>query len=372
MNLAELFKRDKKLFETKTPAQEVLDEDLGNLNAIDPKFRKLFSGWNSGGKRKAPVVSGNKVVGQNSPVSSVEVVTARQASDMFFGNEKEKSSAVGMILNADGKQVLALSKIGTKSYKSGDEYKVIIDTTFYTGIEKDKARLDKVAKVIFGYVTNFRSGMEDRTVNASSAKYILNSMFKAAKDFGPGMKIDALVIKADPERVAKQGQRVKARQGSEAIAAKDSRFEENARRALRSRLEAFKAKKATQYSSPEEFLAAAMKSGYMERVNIDGFVYQLDKDEIRVSNIVKPEKHWTNYDSIKYRLDAGHSEKLDALKKQMWDLRQQEKNNPDVDAKIDAFKEKFPPREISIKMSMQGGSIVPTSVEVSKEKDNWY
>lgn len=366
MNLADIFTKNKKLFDSKVVSKETINEDLGSLNAIDKKFHKLFAtGWNN----KAKISGG--AVGQQSPIETVEAAKPSDAAKLMFGEDTVKNNVQGMILIIHGVQVLAISK-SSRNHKGTPEYKTMLDGDAYSKIEKDTDRKAKVSKVFNGYDTNLRSGVSDTSLSMSSAKYVLNAVYKAAKDTG-AEGINALVIKTDPERAKKQQQRKTAQYGAmpasgEAI--RSGKFKDDARRALSSRLEKFKAQKAEEFKTPQEFMAAAIQKGFMEKVNIDGFVYKMSEDQLRLRDIIKP-SNWNRSNAIKYQLDSSHSDKLDALKKQVWDLHDAAKENPEVQTKIDELKAKYPPREISVIMGLEGGMIKPIDVKVSEDKGYW-
>ena len=370
MNLVDIFKKDKKLFDSKIVSKDTINEDLGTLNAIDKKFQSIFSDRYYFTRKKQKI--GHPTVGEHSPADYVETMKPSDATKLVFGEEAQKNKVQGMVLNIHGVQVLAISKIKEANYKGKAEFRVMLDVDSYVKIEKDDDRKKKVAKTLAGYDRPFKQGdtVETRELAEPAAKGILLAVYKAAKESG-AEGISALVIGSDPERAKKQSQRKTARAdmlpaSGETI--RGDKFRNDARSALRSRLEQFKANKAQEFKSPEEFLKSAIETGYMDKVNIDGFIYYLDRADLRISDIVKP-GHWSNQNAIKYRLDTTHSKKLDDLKSQMWDLRDASKENPEMQAKLEELRTKFPPRELSIMMKMQGGSIVPANVEVSKEKE---
>jgi hypothetical protein len=362
MDLSQLFKDDKQQFESH------LNEDMGNLKAINPEFRKIFNtDW---GKGKARIT--NKQVGQNSPVITVDVVTARQAADMFFGNEEQKSNYQGMVLRINGEQVLGLGRTVKERYGKEEQYKAVLNASLYKQVENDekgnKARFDKISKMF----VMLHSDMEETTLALTQAKTLLNNIFKAFKEAGG--KIDALIIGGDTNRAELKKARATAQSGvvpSSGATIHSAKFKSDTVRALNSRLEKFKASKAEKYGSPEEFMAAAIQKGFMDKINIDGFVYTLRDDQLRLSDITKPSS-WHKSNAIKYQIDSSHSAPLKALSDELWSLRERGKEDPQIQSKVDELKAKFPPREVSIIMGMNGGMIVPQHVEVSQEKANYY
>lgn len=358
-----------------------LDEDLGTLNQIKPEMRDAIlgdeptrgtyrHGRNDNKKKQKPGRLGNKNLGAESSVNKIDVTSAKDACDALFS---DNSGVLGFVMVVGPAQILSIGKTSSSYRGESGEYKITLYLDLIKRIAPENA--DAVLKDINSKKNVYiRAGTQDAyattgKISASVAKHIINTIFKLAKS--QGMKISALLIGTDKNRQTKQGERQAAIAGAEAIAVKSDRFKEQAKRSLRDRLEKFKSQKAEQYKTPQEFMAAAIQKGFMDKVNIDGFIYNIQNDTLRIKDIIKPD-NWNTSNRIKYHLDTSHSEKLDAIKQQMWDLKRDEKDNPALDVKIEELRNKLPPRDISIVLGMQGGMIVPTDVIVSDDRGSYY
>lgn len=342
----------------------LLYEDYGNLNAIDPKFRKIFSSSYAYGRGSTKI--SNPRVGAESPVLTVEPTKASAAANQFFGADNK--TIQGMVLLVNGNQVLAIAKQVDRYDHQPDkpEHRIMLDATFYLEVEKGETRKAKVAKILNGYESTLRSGISDRNVSESQAKTVLTSIFNAAKELN--FEISAFVVGVDTNRQQKKKDRAAAKHGAVALDQVNPKFAQKARHELRDRLDKFKAGKAEDYATPQEFLKAVIEKGFLEKISIDGFVYKLDRDQLRLSDIIKPDpRGWNNGNKIQYTIDSSNSEKYAKLKKDLWNNH--DEKTPDQQAKIEALKAKFPPRDVYIILKMEGGKIVPGEVTTSVEKD---
>lgn len=332
-----------------------INEDIGNLKLLQGKFRNIFA---SGYPKKQQLA--HKLVGRDSPIESVEVAKAKDAlAALFDTTERYNSKVVGIVLAVNGTQFLAIVKDG------GKQFEMTIDGMAIHQLSKDKAVVDKIGAAFKGYSTGtIDTGVDNRRISEPKLRSILNNVFKIIKESGAAAT--AFVIKRDDARLAKQSDRKAARVGllpSSGEEIRGDQFKRATRQALMSRFDKFKAAKAKEYNTPEEFMAAAIKEGFMDKINVGGFIYELKEDSLRLSDIVKPEG-WHKSNAIAYRIDSHHNAKLEQLSQKLWDLKQEAKDKPELESKVEEFKAKFPPREIRVIMGMQGGSIVPTSVEV--------
>lgn len=347
----------------------VLFEDFGNLNSIEPKFRGLFANRYSYHSRKdahKPGDIANKSVGQNSPIEATPIKSASQAAKMLLSGEEEFRNVKGMVLMVDGNQVLAIGKDDKSRLSSEQDYRVILDVDFYLDVEKDQERKDKLAKILYISMSAKNSTTTDN-LNNSKTRTVLSAVYNAAKS--AGHEITALVIKTDPVRQSKQKERAAARFNAIAVDQISPKFRDDAKRSLRARLDKFKASKAKDYATPQEFLKAALTDGFLDKISIDGFAYELNHNsQLRIQDIANPSKsHWGNANKIEYTIDSFNSDKYRALKKELWNSH--EDKTPEQQARLEALKAKFPPRSIKITFAMQGGTIVPAEVEASTEKD---
>lgn len=336
---------------------QILNEDLGNLKLIDPKFRKIFSNyWN---KSKA-IGDKHTELGQNSPVEAVEIVKAKDAVDALFTNASVK--AVVLIFN--GVQVAGIGK-------DSRDFEVYLDADAVHQMKPEKDVMQKMSDSFRGYRNSgLMTGLERKSLSETKTRSFINTMFKIAKHAGATMS--ALVIKNDPERFKKRNDRFVAKKGlipSSGEEIRSDNYNRQIKAALNKRLEAFKVANASKaaHATPEEFMASAIKDGFMDKINVGGFIFELQDDSIRLSSIIKPEG-WHKSNAITYRLDSDHNSKLDELNKRVWNLRQKAREsetlNPELEAKIAALKASYPPRKIQLILGLKGGAIVPTHVEV--------
>ena len=345
---------------------ELLLEDLGSLKIVDPKFRdmlKVTGEYKSSGTpgklgRYTSVLS--KRLGKDSPIKTKVL---KSAADAVRALEEDKSAVAFTVIDKrSGDQVFFAIRNGEKSggYNYGvDVQSLLSELDPETSATMKKRLLD--AKID---ISDFKSKDRNDTFRGkvvpnrgerSSALYkVLTTVIKALdRKLGP----EITVIYGDNARLKKQDERKTARQGMIPISDVMSRqFNNDARAALRQRLDKFKASKAKRIDSPEDLIEAIMQEGYLDKIKIGDFDYKLSNDHIRLDYLKSKDKRNRAY--VTYELDRSTDKYSSARRAAFAAMAKDDKD-------MDKVAEQLPPGKITVYLGLEGGTIAPTDVEVS-------
>lgn len=356
--------------------EAVLNEDLGNLKKLDPGFLKLIiPNFKRGTLRK---------YGRESKVDIMPVKSTKEAYDQVFKeDDRTPQDAMGFVLRSGHQQILIAMNNGsntTRLYLNGPAYnqletneerksKVIADFT-----DKDSREYTR-----YGHLANLENFLEvDQTRGV--AKRVINNVFTAMKD--ADTMISMLGIYADTAREEKRSQRQKAQSGVERrIAPKSLKnkwdrdaIERDTRAALRNRLEKFKANRAKQYATPEDFFKDAVNTGYLETINVAGAVYKLNSTDLHFPSLMKTAGGRKDANYIQYRIEKQLSPIIQQLRKEIQPYKDKvsaaakisndevTKAEQELQNKAAELGPKVPPESITIEFALQGGAIVPVKV----------
>jgi predicted RNA-binding Zn-ribbon protein involved in translation (DUF1610 family) len=273
-----------------------------------------------------------KGLGQHSPKKNMPIRTAMEGLRAIVDGE-----AIGAVFMIDDKQKFAIWR-----QKTGQ---------FILKITAEARQTN-----LFGALNNnFRNG---QVVPQEKLYHIINGAKKNAK----GHEVTAIVVYEDAVRSELQNQRYSNRRGhplaslkntgpgSEFLHPSGKEFKDQARQALNSRLEKFKASGAAGVDTPESLVAFIKEKGYLNRIRVGNYSYKLEDSRLSVRDIAtatagKVDK-WGSGFTVAYRWDdTGNS-------KNYWDLGDER-----------------PPYEFKVHLRLQGGNIVPTEVHLFNRDD---
>jgi len=364
-----------------------LFEDLGNLKNIDRGLIRVFQQQSfDGGKKK----SIGDMFGRKSKM--IEYVDKNQT--VMFNRLSSKEDAhgipVGLIVKYDEKQVLAIIKIISSSYKNEDSYLLAGNNNFF-----EKTIDSQKYEELMGYnaksygtwdfqASNLIKGeVRGIKVTIGKIKTLLKELFLKAKT--DKVEIKTIIIYRDTERIETSKQREQSREGIIpystgnliTVNGKKITYEtwgvthfKALGRDLSKRLEKFKITKAKSFDNPQELLDGFMKEGYLEHVRLMGFPYELKRHQISFNDIVSGKMILRDDDNyVEYEIKTNSIE-IEKLNKELKDIKETNDTDADDLSKIyyETKKEMLPPRNFKVILKMEGGAIVPGAIKISNER----
>lgn len=387
-----------------------LFEELGTLNVINKKLLSVFKehpSYNYGArdeKKKALPVRGK--LGSESRIETTSDKNQNEAFDKLVP-EQGKQAAVGIIMEYDGAQIMAVVADGDGSYQRSEKpsYSFIFDAKFFSMIMHEK-EFEETLGVKASIPYKHEEFMASKTIVGSTSttiskiKQIIKLVFDAAKKNQKIVK--TLAIYPDVARAEKSATRAKGRVGMLPLPTgnkiaigpnKYTTFEnqaggffKNLKIDLNTRLETFKASKAKSFDTPEDLMKALITDGYFDKLKFMGFTYKLYNDHINFESLkitAAGKKSWIHSESyIEYKIQSGTPEykkavedvdKLrDEFSAQHRAAKEGSKEDQDVVSKAyyAAKKKILPPEDLKIILRLKGGVITPVNVQVG-EQDVW-
>jgi len=174
--------------------------------------------------------------------------------------------------------------------------------------------------------------------SGSSGKQI-NTVIKALED--AGMKVTFKAIIVDPDRIDLKNKRSKSKAGVVPLPDQKGydKFIREIRGSLNQKLETFKAQRAPKVSNVDEMLSLIRSSGYLNKINVGGDVFELYRDDLRIRDLERGEG------KIVYQMDyKGRMKKFE----------------------LDSGKNAAP-EYIMISMGWDGANIVPTNIQATNQ-----
>lgn len=344
-------------------------EDLGNLNAIDKELLKPFMG--SSGYKKVPYDNGsdyrikdrgNKIIQPSIGANSV-ITTVPNPKNGKDAIESLTKDGIGGVLKIGNKQVLTIAKVKPGSYNDPKVVYLKISVPELKEYTAGTEIYDKLNKKY--YVGN--AGFFGHTLSPSNVGAIISTIIKQAK--AKGEDVSLLVIGSDKARAEKSKERKVASRGVQPVLTgdynKNDKLAHAARNALRSRLDKFKGSNSKKFDTPMEALEELKKSGFADKITVNGIVYDLQDEQIRLS-VLKGKDSWNKFAYVVYKRNQNDS-RYDELKNKIWDYSRKNPDDKETIAKMDAM---LPPREIKYVLGFNGASIVPTG-QIEFSEDNW-
>lgn len=177
---------------------------------------------------------------------------------------------------------------------------------------------------------------------AGSGGQQLNTVVKALKE--ADMEVTFKIITADLERPKTSAKRQAARRGQVPLPgqADYSKYISGLQSELKSKLDALKSNKAVSVNNQAEFFTYVKESGYLDKIRVGGHVYELYSDRFSFDELTGRRKPWgDDKPRIEYRLENAY---------------RVNKDGP------------VAPEQLNVILGMEGGSIVPISVEAKRER----
>lgn len=332
------------LFESVSAPQEQLDEDLGNLKDISPSLMSVFRAYTMG-RGKGPL---KPSVGQNSPVTVQDV---KSATAIIRTLEDDKN-VIGAVLVVGGKQVFAVA-VHERKY-SGITFKATVDVPALQSVVGET----NVTSEDFSYggKLDFRNTGGDSSNKIRAGVSHILSLAKQA-----GLSYSSKVVSQDAARAEVSKDRKAARVGATAMMTKDQLRKEFAS-TLRSKLEAFKAGKAT---SVEDFDQAIekFKTDFLEMITIAGYSYKISNANLNWSYLKSEGEDGWGRSSISYEATQETNQKI-------WDLRRGYKEKfpgKDYDdPEVAAYLGGLPPKNFEVIVKLKGNVLTPVKLKKSE------
>jgi hypothetical protein len=262
-----------------------LSEDQGDLDQIDRELQEPFKMFGSGNKKRS-ITHGK--LGRGSPVWEVKPANAMDAWRMM-DDMMAQEKPMGMVMRIGGDQVYSVFKREKQRFDQPG-YRFAWNTSWW----KNQGQETEIGQKLNNFRIDSRAdGGENKVLGH------IRGIVKAAKEIGE--PVDALVVGEDLERAQKRKQRA-AQQKGRIDDPSGEKFRRDARQNLMRRLDKYKASKAEQFDSPEEFLEGVKRSGVLDKVNIGGFSYSLQNENLRLDSLLGRDRMGQEA-YIDYRLD---------------------------------------------------------------------
>lgn len=317
-------------------------EDLGSLKFIKKEFLPVLQTISSKqvphdsehGYKHKNVSTIMSRAGQKSKIETVPLKTAAA-----FMAELEKPEVLGAIIASGSKQLMIARRVSTKvrhnleiSYTYGIDYKTLHEIGPEDTSSHDNLYIIKDAT---------------KSVTSKTASNIIKSL----KD--KKAPIEMYILHADVERAEVSLKRKEARVGRiPQVVSKE--FEREAKQALQRRLDLFKSSKAVGVDKAEELVTAIKEKGYLDKIKIAGFVYDVGNSRIDMDHLKRPSRYNQSY--VEYKINQSTPEYKEMSKKSF----EAYKAGGDI---ADEFAKTMPPGTIKIILKLEKGTIVPDRVE---------
>ena len=370
---------------------DLLCEDFGNLKGIDPNLLKALMSQEYVGS-KGPgqyhyrdVLS--KSAGKASNTSDVEIKNSKTVTNEFQNNPK----TIGAVIydKISGKQFAMIGIKAEKTYKTERKMGIVVN---YVALSGDNPRPDDIKhhrSLVWDEIKstgekpkNYLSA--ERDYKDSQVAKVVNLVRNRAdlwKTNGKAVDLCVKFIYADEERPKLKSERAFRKQGIvpiKLVGKELSDFKERAINALKQRLDKYKSEKlknAGDGINIKDFAAEVRKAGFLDKFNVNGYIYNYYDDRINFSAMKKgkhkpDENGYSDASYITYRVDDS-SPSYQEMQKQYWEERSNIsanfKDDPEAFHRAhDKLKKrlKVPPTRIEILLDFEGGAIVPYDVKL--------
>jgi len=321
-------------------------EDYGALKFVDKKFQPALKLLKT---KKVPADTEYGYVDKPRHVSharagrgsKIDTVPLKAAGAIF--TELEKPEVLGVIISSGSTQLMIVVQVKTKA-------SIGFDTSYTIGV--DYSALHSALSKPY----NTRDSGTDisRSMKKSDVTKMVSAILKGLKE--KKLPAELHIINADVERQELKVKRETARRGV-VPRGTDEDFNKKAKAELRARLDRFKSGKAVGVDKIEELVAAIREKGYLDKIKIGGFVYDLKSSDIRMDNLKKPNVWNKSY--VEYSVNTDTPEYA-AMQKKWYQMR---KEGESGDEAYEAFSKTKPPGRVKILLKLEKGVIVPAEIE---------
>jgi hypothetical protein len=366
----------------------MLLEYLGTLAVVDKNLIKSL--------KNVPRYYGSKVTKLGSALGAKSKVEKRTAtgrnSDQLWKAFDEDQAIVAMVIDYDGKQVMAISnrdRLGVQDGTgSADNSKAAMFTLttddFFTHVMPEeefdknfgKANYQSAGSLSGKTVYDNKAGelKKGSTQGKSFVRKVLDVLVKKAR--AEGKNVEVLYIYKDIDRKATQGDRASAKSGRVAIPSDTKKsgkrneteykqYLDGLKSALRQRLDKFKASKSKNFTTTAEMLEFIKKEGYLDKLKFNGLNYNMKNSNMHLDNMIKKARgakndSWISESYVDYDMDWDErSAEYSRIRKE-FAAANPDMSNDDVYKAIEA---QIPPRTLKVIFKLEGGVIVPDEVK---------
>ncbi len=332
-------------------------EDLGALKFVDTKFRNAL--LKKPTERRVPQDSEygyetkrvhvmKTLSGRGSSVSTVVPKTATAAIAVL-----DEADVIAALLIVDGQQVLGFRKTASKAGEK-DAYTVVFD--FDVDIDASTPALDAAYAELASSLPPGKGLVHKSDVTKGYLRNVLAAVLKLFK----GKKLELKVIHTDAERPALSSARKEARVGSDFTSAT---FMKQAKAALQRRLDLFKSSKAVGVDRVEEVATAIREKGYLDKIKIGGYAYDLMDSNIRMDVLKNPKGQSRAY--VEYQLNSKTPEYQELSKR--WNAIYRENPVDGSDRERALAELHRPPERVKVLLKLERGAIVPDRVQSEED-----
>lgn len=363
-----------------------LYEDYGNLKFINKKFAPALKRM-ALKRRKVDAEHGYGMINHYTSIATLgansEILSMPFKSNAASINALAEPDVLGLVVSVDEEQVLIVMKDFEKNeklYTLGIDMGALSDMINSSDTE---STLMKDVALLFGFTergerrkfsrrsapsTRIAAELADleikRAVAAPTISTLTGLILKACK--ANSLVATLNIIKKDIQRAETIKRREENRSG---MYSKDpawiEKFNASAKRSLKDRLDVFKSSKAFGVDKIEDLVDAALNKGYLDKIKIGGFVYDLTGSDIRLDVLMSTSKN-NMYDEsyVKYSINTETREYAEFLQQRravyhIQDADEQEKQMAE-------FWKQSPPPTVKIMLKLDKGTIIPASVQISK------
>jgi hypothetical protein len=295
---------------------ESLFEDLGTFkkvrNDLAVAFRNSAASKSNSQNNKRMLGKLKHNLGKDSEFTLVPVKTGIGAVE-----ELKDEDSVGLIFSAGSEikdQFMAIFVSNKRAMSNGDiekdaEIMIAIDMDYVTANMPDcVAALNDGKFEESNLKTKNIMVKGGRGYTLGKARVYINAAVKALKKDVPNAHI--VVVKADKVRADLQPTRYARKKGVlltpkeyEKLSEKDfNNYAAGFKRDFKNRLDKFKISKAIDTDSPEEFLAAIKKNGYIDKIKYLTMTYKYSTDNFNFRVLKNKEKDQWNASYVEYEI----------------------------------------------------------------------
>lgn len=366
---------------------EILEENLGNLNFIDKKFRGLLQQIGRGEYKRQYKGSGTTVFSKSKGFSMnlgqdviVKEDTVKTAADISKLLKEEKLQL--LTLEADGIQLVLIRKYqfsGTdyryeffidsnvllqhvSEEREVELHSILQKSKFIENhswkLEPEKVQSPISESGVYGQITTLIKALKETDLNVKEIK--ATSVFPderrliTHREREDRKRVSGTSIYSDEDSYGKMPLKLKPGQ-SKAMA--DNDYNKLAKAMLNVRLEKFKKTKTTDLNSAADLVEQVKEKGFEPFIKIKGITYKLDNMEyMNYSNFTDNSRSRPN---VSYRVDEETPEYQKAYEKSK---RMKDLFDVDTEEGLEEYREAreryMPPRYIKLELMLGKGGIV--------------
>lgn len=369
-------------------------EDFGNLKFIDSKFVNALKITDSHdvpsdtehGFKRTTRYSTPKKLGENSQITKMPFKSAGLPATLLADAHN-----LGMVVCINDDQIAIIMRVPFKSdsvFTLGLDNDLISDlldedTSTDEKTESKNSIIDDLGN-IFGHTEKGERGNRYNKWTSTSTKRIAahlldldirrdcskaqlaqvtSVLLKAIKAKGLNSVATLHVISPDEERQKEQLKRYDQRRGytpQKMDAKQIKNFKDAAASDLRNRLDAFKSSKAVGVDTVEELILAIREKGFLDKLKIAGFAYDLVDSSIRMEYLKNPTRYDHSY--IRYQINQS-SKEYDAWTNEWLNVRKLAREDPTTIPAAEEFEKTRPVRSVTVILGLDKGSIIPVSIK---------